>query len=193
MDEAKSKVAANSVKNPTVTYEMAGDQIKCTTDGVDAKGNPQHTEWTGKFDGKDYPLTGKTDSRAYTMVNDHTLTFVSKKDGKTTVNGTITVSADGKTRTLKNTAVDAGWLQKVLGNLLGNAMKYSAADQPVFLSAEFQGNMVAISIADRGIDIDPLEQEMIFDKLYRSRLLREQSPHKRISGTGMAWPFLRRS
>jgi hypothetical protein len=109
MDEAKSKVAANSVKNPTVTYEMAGDQIKCTTDGVDAKGNPQHTEWTGKFDGKDYPLTGETDSdsRAYTMVNDHTLTFVSKKDGKTTVNGTITVSADGKTRTLKNTAVDA--------------------------------------------------------------------------------------
>jgi hypothetical protein len=109
MDEARSKVPANSVKNPTVTYEMAGDNIKCTTDGVDANGNPQHTEWTGKFDGKDYPLTGETgsDSRAYTMVNDHKLTFVSKKGANTSVRGTITLSADGKTRTLKTTAPDA--------------------------------------------------------------------------------------
>jgi len=109
MDEAKSKVPAHSVKNPTVTYEMAGDDIKCTTDGVDANGNPQHTEWTGKFDGKDYPLTGETgsDTRAYTMVNDHKLTFLSKKGGNTSVTGTITVSADGKTRTLKTTAPNA--------------------------------------------------------------------------------------
>jgi hypothetical protein len=109
MDEARSKVAANSVKNPTVTYEMVGDNIKCTTDGVDASGKPQHTEWTGKFDGKDYPLTGETasDSRAYTVVNDHTLSFVSKKDGKTSVSGTITVSSDGKMRTLRTTTSDA--------------------------------------------------------------------------------------
>lgn len=109
MDEAKSKVPAHSVKNPTVTYEMAGDNIKCTTEGVDASGNPQHTEWTGKFDGKDYPVTGETgsDTRAYTMVNDHKLSFVSKKGGNTSVSGTITVSADGKTRTLRTTARDA--------------------------------------------------------------------------------------
>jgi len=109
MDEARSKVPANSVKNPTVTYEMAGDNIKCTTEGVDANGNSQHTEWTGKFDGKDYPVTGETgsDTRAYTMVNDHKLSFVSKKGSTTSVSGTITVSADGKTRTLKTTAPDA--------------------------------------------------------------------------------------
>jgi len=109
LDEARSKVPAHSVKNPTVTYEMAGDNIKCTTEGVDANGNSQHTEWTGKFDGKDYPVTGETgsDTRAYTMVNDHKLSFVSKKGGNTSVTGTITVSADGKTRTLKATAPDA--------------------------------------------------------------------------------------
>ena len=109
LDEAKSKVAPNSIKNSTVMYEMAGDNIKCTTDGVDAKGNPQHTEWTGKFDGKDYPLTGEADAdtRAYTMVNDHTLTLVSKKQGKTTVTGRVVLSTDGRTRTLTTTSDDA--------------------------------------------------------------------------------------
>jgi len=81
--------------------------------------------------------------------------------------------------------VDAAWMQKVLGNLLGNAIKYSGADQPVFLSAESQGAMVAISVADRGVGIDPLEQGMIFDKFYRGRQFREQSTRNRVAGTGM--------
>jgi two-component system sensor histidine kinase KdpD len=81
--------------------------------------------------------------------------------------------------------VDAAWIQKVLGNLLGNAIKYSAAEQPIFLSAEHQGEMVAISVADRGVGIDPLEQGMIFDKFYRGRQFREQSTRNRVAGTGM--------
>jgi two-component system sensor histidine kinase KdpD len=81
--------------------------------------------------------------------------------------------------------VDAAWIQKVLGNLLGNAIKYSGADQPVFISAELQGEMVAISVADRGVGIDPLEQGMIFDKFYRGRQFRAQSTPNRVAGTGM--------
>jgi hypothetical protein len=109
LDEGKSKVPANYMKNTTVTYEMAGDQIKVTTEGVDAKGNPLHTEWTGKFDGKDYPLSGDptADSRAYKLVNDNTLTLENKKDGKAITSGRITVAADGKTRTLKVNGTDA--------------------------------------------------------------------------------------
>jgi hypothetical protein len=60
------------------------------------------TEWTGKFDGKDYPLTGDptADTRSYTKVNDHTLTLENKKGGSVVTSGRIVVSADGKTRTL---------------------------------------------------------------------------------------------
>ena len=29
--------------------------VKVSTDGINADGKPFHTEWTGKFDGKDYP------------------------------------------------------------------------------------------------------------------------------------------
>jgi two-component system sensor histidine kinase KdpD len=45
--------------------------------------------------------------------------------------------------------------------------------------------MLAISVADRGAGIDPLEQEMIFDKFYRGQSFRNESHQQRIPGTGM--------
>jgi len=81
--------------------------------------------------------------------------------------------------------VDAGWMQKVLGNLLGNAMKYSAVAEPVLVSAQAQGDMVAVSVTDRGVGIDPLEQGMIFEKFYRGRQFRGHSTRSRVAGTGM--------
>ena len=108
LNEAKSKLAAGQ-KNTTVIYEAMGDEVKVTVEGVDAEGKATHNEWTGKFDGKDYPVTGDatSDSRAYMKVNDHTLTFTAKKDGKETLTGRIAVSKDGKTRTVTTTATDA--------------------------------------------------------------------------------------
>ena len=102
LNEAKSKIGAGAPKNTTVVYEAAGDDVKVTVEGVDADGKATRNEWTGKFDGKDYPVTGDatSDSRTYTKVNDHTLKFTAKKDGKVTISGQITVSADGKTRTV---------------------------------------------------------------------------------------------
>ena len=39
LNEAKSKIG-NGPKNTTVVYEAAGDSVKITTDGTDAKGSP---------------------------------------------------------------------------------------------------------------------------------------------------------
>jgi two-component system sensor histidine kinase KdpD len=83
-------------------------------------------------------------------------------------------------RSLPNVLADSGWISKVLGNLLGNAVKYSAPDQPVFVSADLRGDMLAISVADRGAGIEPMELEMIFDKFYRG-----QGQRNRVAGTGM--------
>src|SRR5436189_921706 len=58
LNEAKSKFAPGAGKNDTVTYAMAGDQVKVTVDGTDADGKKTHSEWTGKMDGKDYAVTG---------------------------------------------------------------------------------------------------------------------------------------
>jgi len=110
LNEGKSKIAAGAPKNTQVVYEAAGDSIKVTVDGVGADGKPTHNEWTGKFDGKDYPLVGDSgaDSRMYKTVDAHTTELANKKDGKVVVSGTIVISADGKSRTVTVKGVDAG-------------------------------------------------------------------------------------
>jgi hypothetical protein len=108
LNEAKSKIAAGSAKNTTVVYEAAGDDVKVTVDGTDRDGKPTHNEWTGKLDGKDYPVTGDpdADARSYKQVNDHTWDLTLKKGGKVTITGIIVVSADGKTRTVTTSGTD---------------------------------------------------------------------------------------
>src|SRR5215211_8658589 len=74
LNEAQSKFAGKA-RNHTVVYEAAGDQIKVTVDGVDENGDATHNEWTGKFDGTDYPVSGDSnvDTRSYRMINRNTL------------------------------------------------------------------------------------------------------------------------
>jgi hypothetical protein len=108
LNEAKSKIGAGSPNLTTVVYEAAGDSVKVTVDGTDSDGKPTHNEWTGKYDGKDYPVTGdpNADTRSYKKVNNHTLTLVGKKGDKVTTTGRIVVSADGKTRTVTTSGTD---------------------------------------------------------------------------------------
>jgi hypothetical protein len=108
LNEAKSKIPPGALKNTSVVYEAAGDQVKVITDGTDNDGKPMHTEWTGKFDGKDYPIAGDTaDARSYTRIDDHKLTLANKKNGKVITSGRIIISADGKSRTLILNGTDA--------------------------------------------------------------------------------------
>ena len=105
LNESKSKFGEGAGKSLVVVWEKAGGQDKCTVDGVDAAGKKTHTVWTGKLDGKDYPITGDatSDTRSFNLRSDNTIEMVSKKDGKTVGEGSIVVSADGKTRTVTNT------------------------------------------------------------------------------------------
>jgi hypothetical protein len=109
LNEAKSKLNPNGPKNHTVVYAPAGLNVKVTVDGTDATGKPTHNEWTGKFDGKEYPVTGDatSDMRSYTRVDDHTLELTGKKGGQVTLTGRVVVSADGKTRTVTVSGTDA--------------------------------------------------------------------------------------
>jgi hypothetical protein len=106
---AKSEFSRGSPKNETVVYEAAGDNVRVMIDGTDKDGNPTHSEWTGKFDGKDYPVTGdpNSDQRSYTKIDDRTLGFNFKKGGKRIASGRIEVSIDGKSRTVTISGVDS--------------------------------------------------------------------------------------
>src|SRR6185295_13058493 len=108
LNEAKSKFAGKA-RNHTVVYEAVGDQIKITVDGVDENGGAVHNEWTGKFDGQDYPVTGDAgvDARSYRKTGKNTLELTNKKDGKATLTGRIDSSRYGKTRTVTTTTTNA--------------------------------------------------------------------------------------
>jgi hypothetical protein len=109
LNEAKSKFPAGATKNTPVVYEAAGDDIKVTVDGTDKDGKAVHSEWTGKFDGKDYPVTGdpNLNARSYKKIDARTMMLTGSKDGKVMSEGRISVSADGKTRTVKLTTTNS--------------------------------------------------------------------------------------
>jgi hypothetical protein len=109
LNDAKSKIAAGAPKNSTVVYEPAGDGVKVTIDGTAPDGTATHSEWTGQFNGKDYPSTGNPneDMRSVKQINDHTLQVTSKKDGKVVLTAHVVVSADGRSRTVTTKGTDA--------------------------------------------------------------------------------------
>lgn len=109
LNESKSKFGEGAGKTTMVVWAKAGHQDKCTVDGVGADGKKVHTVWTGKLDGKDYPISGdaQSDTRSFKMNGKNTIEMVSKKDGKVVGDGTIVVAADGKTRTVTSTITNA--------------------------------------------------------------------------------------
>ncbi|HXY08304.1 MAG TPA: hypothetical protein VEI52_10705 [Terriglobales bacterium] len=102
LKEAKSEFSSGAPKNTTVVYEAVGDKVKVTVDSVSSDGKPSHYTWVGKFDGKDYPVSGDptSDTRSYTEVDDRVLGFNISKGGKLVTSGRIVLSADGRTRTV---------------------------------------------------------------------------------------------
>ena len=101
LNEAKSKITPGTTKFNTVTFKTMFGNTKVTADGTDASGKPIHVEWSGKFDGKDYAVTGDPsgNTRSYRKVDDRTLEVTVKKNGKVIVTARTIVSSDGKSRT----------------------------------------------------------------------------------------------
>jgi two-component system, NtrC family, sensor histidine kinase KinB len=60
-------------------------------------------------------------------------------------------------------------LERILANLLTNALKYSPPTTPVIISAEQVDREIHISVADRGKGISPEDQPQLFDRFFRAR------------------------
>jgi len=111
LNESKSKLTRGTGKYTKVVYDskLIRNKMTVTGDGVDADGKPVHSEWKGRFNGKDFEVTGDpaADMRAYTKVNDQTLNMTTKKGGKVVSQGKIVVAADGKSRVVTTSGVTA--------------------------------------------------------------------------------------
>jgi hypothetical protein len=102
MNPAKSKYTPGPApKSTTVKIDSDADNIKLSSDGIDAAGNPTHVEYTAKYDGKDYPVTGapNADTVALERPDASTIRSTLKKGNQVVMTVTSVISKDGKIRT----------------------------------------------------------------------------------------------
>ena len=110
MNAAKSTYSPGPApKSISVKIDSDADNIKLSSDGIDATGNPTHVEYTAKYDGKDYPITGmpNTDTIAIKRIDASTIQSTLKKGDQVVMTVTSVLSKDGKTRTSTFTGKDA--------------------------------------------------------------------------------------
>ena len=72
-------------------------------------------------------------------------------------------------------------LERVLWNLLDNAVKYSPHNRTIRLEMKHEDNRLAIAVRDRGLGIPEEEQKKIFSKFFRG----SASKATGIKGTGI--------
>jgi hypothetical protein len=87
------------------TYEIQPwqDGLKVIYELVYPRGGVSHLEWTGRLDGRDYPVQGLDEvlTYAYHPLPDGSYEVVVKIDGRITARSLVTLSQDGRTMTTK--------------------------------------------------------------------------------------------
>lgn len=83
---------------------------------------------------------------------------------------------------------DAAELDRVVGNLLGNAVKFSPAGGTVTCSVETVDGSVVLRCTDQGIGISPADQANLFTEFFRST----NPTALEIPGTGLGLTIVKR-
>jgi two-component system, OmpR family, phosphate regulon sensor histidine kinase PhoR len=82
---------------------------------------------------------------------------------------------------LQPTAADRGQIRQLLDNLLTNALRYGEPGTPVTVTAQSEGPMVRLSVADQGEGIAPEHVARVTERFYRVDTSRSRS----LGGTGL--------
>ncbi len=85
---------------------------------------------------------------------------------------------------LPDVSADPERMIQVLGNLVGNALRYTPPGGCIVLSARRRSAMVAMTVQDHGPGIPPDVLPHIFDRFYRGDSARSQQDAE--SGLGLA-------
>jgi hypothetical protein len=92
----------------TLVIEPWDGGVRMVYDLVGVRGGVTHLEWTGRFDGRDYPVQGADEyiTYAYVVVDERTWRAAVKVDGRVVATATVTLSADGRTMTTETRGTD---------------------------------------------------------------------------------------
>jgi signal transduction histidine kinase len=77
-------------------------------------------------------------------------------------------------------------LQRVLYNLVSNALRHTPVDGAVFLRAEPAGGMVRVEVSDTGAGIAPEDLPRVFESSFRGERSRTRTPTGDGAGLGLA-------
>lgn len=77
--------------------------------------------------------------------------------------------------------LDPSLIQKVIHNLIDNALKYSPEGSSIEIATREVGNRVELSITDSGVGLSPEEQQNLFQKFYRAK----NSATSQVPGSGL--------
>lgn len=88
---------------------------------------------------------------------------------------------------LPRLAIDAGLIGIAIGNLIGNAIKYSPQQTEVTVTAESVADRLLISVRDQGPGIPDAARDRIFEKFYRL----ERDNDSETIGSGLGLPLVR--
>jgi signal transduction histidine kinase len=81
-------------------------------------------------------------------------------------------------------SADASLLERALGNLMENAIRFNRPGGAVEVSIKTTGNMVVVAVKDDGIGIAPADQPRIFEKFFR--VSSSTDPERPAWGLGLA-------
>jgi signal transduction histidine kinase len=87
--------------------------------------------------------------------------------------------------------MDLSRLQRVLQNLISNALRHTPVDSTIFLRAEPRGEMVQVEVADTGEGIEPEDLPHIFERSFRGEESRARPETEDSLGAGLGLAIAR--
>ncbi len=87
--------------------------------------------------------------------------------------------------------MDLPRIQRVLYNLISNALRHTPAGGMIFLRVEPRGEVVQVEVADTGEGIDPGDLPYVFDRSFRGEESRTHSETEGVPGAGLGLTIAR--
>jgi hypothetical protein len=99
--EKSQRHANHQFQSATLTFEISGDVVSMTHDGVNMAGKPESGTTVLRADGEEHPVSPQAPGvvAVTTWISTHVLATEGRKDGRTLARATYAVSNDGRTLT----------------------------------------------------------------------------------------------